>query len=198
MAFRTGVTAPFGDASGAAGDTLARRYAWQIPFVIDLGARFARSFFVGAYIGGALGSTGSDERIDAACVDDDENGRNDIACTSTSGRIGLEASYSFQPDDSLNPWIGYGIGFEVASASIRDDYHGVTESVTSTGVTYADIAVGLDFRKKVGIGPFFDVALGQFNNTTTDLGSRGTYKYKIEDKALHGWLTIGLRLVVNP
>ncbi|HWP09494.1 MAG TPA: hypothetical protein VNN72_27325 [Polyangiaceae bacterium] len=190
--------APFGDASGAPNDELARRYAWQIPLVIDVGGRFARSFFVGAYVGGALGSTGSDERIDAACVDDDENGHNDIACTSTSGRIGLEVAYSLQPDDSLNPWIGYGIGFEVASASMRDDYRGLTESVTSTGVTFADITVGLDFRKKIGIGPFFDVALGQFNNTTTDLGSRGRYKYKIEDRALHGWLTVGLRLVVNP
>src|SRR5678815_1099950 len=147
--------------------------------------RFARSYFVGFYIGGALGSTGSDEHIDAACVDDDENGQNDIACTSTSGRIGIEAMYSFQPDDSLNPWIGYGLGFEVASASIRDNYRGYTESVTSTGITYADIAVGLDFRKKVGIGPFFDIALGQFNNTKTDLGSRGKFSYKIDDHAIH-------------
>ena len=198
LAFRTGVTAPFGTASGAANDSLAHRYAWQIPLVIDIGARFSRSFFLGAYLGGALGSTGSDERVDAACIDDDENGRNDIACTSTSGRIGLEVLYSFQPDDSLNPWIGYGIGFEVASASIRDDYHGLTETVTSTGFTFADISAGLDFRKRVGVGPFVDVALGQFNNTTTDLGARGAYKYNIEDHAVHGWLTIGLRLVVNP
>src|SRR6185369_15606724 len=185
LAFRTGVMLPFGDASGAPNDSLGRRYAWEIPLVIDLGARFARSFFVGAYLGGALGSTGSDARVEAACIDDDENGRNDIACTVTTGRIVIEALYSFQPDQSLNPWVGYGIGFEVASASLTDRYRGLDESVTSTGITYADLSVGFDFRKKIGIGPFIDMALGQFNNTTTDLGARGRYKSKIDEHAIH-------------
>src|SRR5690348_1916838 len=36
-AFRTGVLFPFGDASGRSSDSLGRRYAWQIPFVVDLG-----------------------------------------------------------------------------------------------------------------------------------------------------------------
>jgi hypothetical protein len=198
LAFRTGLMVPFGDASGAPNDSLGRRYAWEIPLVIDIGARFARSFFVGAYLGFALGTTGSDARVDAACIDDDENGRNDIACTVATGRIGIEALYSFLPDESLNPWVGYGLGFEVASASLTDRYRGLEESVTSTGLTYADLSVGFDFRKKIGIGPFVDVALGQFNNTTTDLGARGRYKSKIDDHAIHGWLTLGLRMVVNP
>ena len=198
MAFRLGVTAPFGSASGAANDELARRYAWQLPLVVDIGGRFARSWFVGAYLGGGIGSTGSDERVDAACEDDDENGQNDIACNALSGRIGLEAFYSFLPDENLNPWIGYGVGFEVASASISDRSRGLKETVTSTGVTFADLTIGFDLRKKVGIGPFIDVALGRFNNTTTDFGARGSYKYAIDDRALHGWITLGVRLVINP
>jgi len=198
MAFRLGVAVPSGVATGASNDDLARRYAWQLPLVLDVGARFARSFFVGAYLGGAIGSTGSDERVDAACDDDDENGQNDIACTTTSGRVGLEVFYSFLPDEDLNPWVGYGIGFEVASASISDRYRGLKESVTSTGVTYADLSVGFDLRKKVGVGPFIDMALGQFNTTTTDFGARGRYKYSIDDRALHAWITLGIRLVINP
>ena len=198
MAFRLGVQAPFGDATGEANDALSRRYAWQIPLVLDIGARFARSFFVGAYLGGGIGSTGDDVRIDAACVDDDENGNNDIVCSATSGRVGIELLYSFQPDQTLNPWIGYGIGFEVASASLTDHYRGLEESVTSTGVTFADISLGFDYRKKIGVGPFVDLALGQFNTTTTDLGARGKYKYSIDDTALHAWLMFGLRMVINP
>lgn len=198
MAFRLGFQAPLGDATGEQNDALSRRYAWQVPLVLDIGARFARSFFVGAYLGAGIGATGDDAGVDAACVDDDENGNNDIVCSASTARLGLEVLYSFQPDQALNPWIGYGIGFEVASASINDRYKALEETVTSTGVTFADITVGLDLRKKIGVGPFLDFALGQFNTTTTDLGSRGKYKYSIENKALHAWLMFGLRMVINP
>lgn len=198
IAFRTGVMAPFGAATGEPGDDFARRYAWQIPVVVDIGARFARSFFVGAYVGFGIGATGSDARVDGACNDDDENGQNDIACSAVSARIGIEGLYSFLPDEGLNPWVGYGIGFEVTSASLTDRYRGLEETVSSTGMTYADISVGFDLRKKIGVGPFIDVALGQLNNTTTNLGARGTYKSQIEDGAVHGWVTVGVRFVVNP
>jgi hypothetical protein len=189
---------PFGAATGDPSDTLARRYAWQIPLVFDIGGRFSRSFFLGAYVGFALGTTGNDVRVDAACIDDDDNGQNDIVCSASSGKLGLELAYSFQPDERWNPWLGYGIGFEVASASISDHYRALEETVTSTGVTFAQLSAGVDLRGKVGGGPFVEAAVGQFNNTTTDLGTRGTFKYKIEDRALHTWLTLGLRMVVNP
>jgi hypothetical protein len=189
---------PFGDASGRANDTLARRYAWQIPLVIDVGGRFARSFFLGAYLGFGVGTTGSDLRVDAACTDDDDNGENDIVCSAASARIGLEMQYAFAPDQRYNPWVGYGIGFEVASASITDHYRALEETDTSTGVTFAQLSVGLDIRQKIGIGPFLEVALGQFNHTTTDLGERGSFKSTIEDRALHAWVMLGGRMVINP
>jgi len=190
--------APFGKASGEPNDELARRYAWQIPMVVDIGARFARSFFVGAFVGFGFGATGSDSRVEAACIDDDDNGQNEIACSAVSVRLGIEGLYSFLPDESLNPWVGYGIGYEGAVAELTDRYRGLEENVSSSGFTYADISVGFDLRKKLGVGPFIDVALGQFNRTVTDLGDRGTYKSKIENQALHGWLTLGFRFVVNP
>jgi hypothetical protein len=189
---------PFGNASGAATDELSRRYAWQIPFLVDVGARFARSFFLGGYLGFGIGSTGRDARVDGACDDNDENGRNDIACSAASFRIGLELQYSFAPSERINPWIGYGIGFEGASASIKDDYRGYDESDSSAGITYADFTAGFDLRHKVGFGPFIDAAFGQYRQTTTDLGERGKYHYTIENHALHVWLTLGLRFVVNP
>jgi hypothetical protein len=198
IAFRTGAMFPLGAASGASGDSLARRYAWQIPIVVDIGGRFARSFFLGGYVGFGLGSTGNDPRVDAACSDDDANGHNDMVCSAASFRLGIEMQYSFQPDEALNPWVGYGLGFEGASATIKDKYLGLEESDSSGGVTYAAFSAGLDVRQKVGLGPFLDVALGQFNQTTTDLGARGKFKYTIEDRTLHVWLTLGIRVVINP
>ncbi|HTQ05204.1 MAG TPA: hypothetical protein VMI54_15175 [Polyangiaceae bacterium] len=198
VAFRTGLLFPLGSASGAPGDSLGRRYAWQIPIVVDLGGRFARSFFLGGYLGFGVGATGYDKRVDAACTNKNASGQDDVVCAAASFRLGLEMQYSFQPGQHYNPWVGYGIGIEGSSASLDDKYHNLQESVTSSGVTYAQLSAGLDVRQKVGFGPLLEVALGQFDRTTTDLGPRGKYEYKISDRALHAWVMLGARIVVNP
>jgi hypothetical protein len=197
FAFRTGLTFPYGDATDQGGDALGTRYAWQIPIVIDLGARFAQSFFAGAYLGIGFGSTGSDTRLDAACRDDDDDGENDITCNVVSLRAGLEGSYSFQPGESLNPWVGYGIGYEATTATYTDHERGYKETVTSGGVTWAQLTLGLDLRKSIGVGPFLEVAIGEFNKTTTEIGT-DKYSVNIPDRALHAWIMLGLRFVVNP
>lgn len=188
---------PFGDASGRAGDSLGRRYAWQIPFAVDLGARFAESFFAGVYLGFGFGSTGSDPRLDLACDDDDEDGENDIVCTVWTLRAGLEGIYYFAPGGHTNPWVGYGIGYEASLASYTDRERGYSESVTSTGVTWAQLSAGIDFRKAVGIGPFLEVAIGEFRTTTTTIDDE-TFRLPMDDRALHAWIMLGGRLVTNP
>jgi hypothetical protein len=197
FAFRTGLTFPYGDATDAGGDALGDRYAWQVPIVLDLGARFAESFFAGVYLGIGFGSTGSDSELEAACRDDDDDGTNDITCNVLSLRAGLEGSYSFLPAEDLNPWIGYGIGYEATTATYTDHERGYKETVTSGGVTWAQLTLGLDLRKKIGVGPFLEVAVGEFNKTTTQIGKQ-KHVVNIPDKALHAWIMLGLRFVVNP
>jgi hypothetical protein len=196
-AFRTGVLVPFGAASGKGNDSLGRRYAWQIPFAVDLGARFADSFFAGVYFGFGFGSTGSDAQLDKACDDDDEDGENDIVCSVWTLRAGLEGNYSFSPGENMNPWVGYGIGYEAAIASYTDREQAYSETVTSSGITWAQLSAGIDFRKTVGIGPFLEVSIGEFRKTTTEIGEE-TFRLPMNDRALHAWIMIGGRLVTNP
>jgi hypothetical protein len=196
-AFRTGLLVPFGDASGQSGDSLGRRYAWQIPFAIDLGGRFAESFFAGVYFGFGFGSTGSDPRLELACDDDDEDGENDIVCSVWTLRAGIEGNYSFLPGGHANPWVGYGIGYETSIASYTDRERGYSETVTSSGITWAQLSAGIDFRKGVGIGPFVEVAIGEFRKTTTEIGDE-RFRLPMDDRALHAWIMLGGRLVTNP
>lgn len=196
-AFRTGILVPFGDASGRPGDSLGRRYAWQIPLLIDLGARFADSFFAGVYFGFGFGSTGSDPRLEAACDDDDDDGENDIVCSVWTLRAGLEGIYSFAPDQNFNPWVGYGIGYEAAIASYSDHEQGYGETITSSGITWAQLSAGFDIRKTVGLGPFLEVSIGEYRKTTTEIGDE-TFRLPMNDRALHAWILIGGRLVTNP
>jgi len=192
-----GVVFPMGHASDEGIDSLGGRYAWQLPIVLDLGARFLESYFAGVYLGIGFGSTGSDARLEAACTDDDVDGVNDITCNVVSLRAGIEASYSFMPGEKMNPWLGYGFGYETTTATYTDNERGYKESVTSSGLTFAQLAFGLDMRRSIGVGPFVEAAIGQFNDTTTEIGDE-RYEVDIDDKAIHAWVMLGLRLVVNP
>jgi hypothetical protein len=194
--FRTGVSAPMGDASGDPGDKLARRYAWQVPFALDLGAKVTRFVFVGGYLHLGFGAEGSDARVEDLCDDDDEDWENDVGCSAVSVRLGLEAQYHFEPAARMNPWLGYGIGFEAGIQSITDNT-GYRENNTASGITWAQLSGGLDFRHAVGIGPFAEFAFGRYTTTRTETGNQVSTT-KIDDRAWHVWTTVGLRMVVRP
>jgi len=198
MALRTGAQLPVGDATGEPGDSLSRRYAWQWPVAIDLGAKLMPELFVGAYFGFGIGSTGSDTRLEADCDDDDENFENEISCNAASLKLGLEAHYFFSPSARMTPWIGYGIGYESASAWISDTENGYDETVRANGFTYAEISFGLDLRYRIGFGPYASAAIGGFTRTTTEIGGKKVYEGPIDDQALHAWINLGFRFVVNP
>jgi hypothetical protein len=197
-AFRSGFSLPFGDATGAPSDTLRRRYAWQIPIVVDLGAKVTPAIFVGGYLHVGFGSEGSDAQVEGYCDDNDSNLENDVSCSVVTLRIGVEGHYHFQPDQKVNPWLGYGIGYEAAIQSLTDRQRGYSETNTSSGVTYAQLSGGVDFRALVGGGPFMELSLGRFTHATVEQNGRKVFSGDIEDRAFHAWLTMGLRLVVRP
>jgi hypothetical protein len=198
MALRTGAQFPVGDATGAPSDGFSRRYAWQWPVAIDLGAKLMPELFVGAYFGFGVGSTGSDTRLEAECDDDDDNLENEISCNAASLKLGLEGQFSFAPSSRTNPWIGYGFGYENASAWISDTENGYDETVRMNGFTYAEISFGLDLRHRIGFGPYVSAAIGGFTRTTTEVGGKTVYEGTIDDQALHAWINLGFRFVVNP
>jgi hypothetical protein len=198
MALRFGVAFPLGDATGAPGDSLGARYAWQVPFVVDIGAKILPSLFIGGYLGYAFGAEGSDPLVEALCNDNDEDLENDVSCSAGTIRLGLEVQYHFMPGEKMNGWVGYGAGFEASSESIQDHQQGYNENTTASGFTVAELSGGLDFRSKVvGAGPYMAVQIGRFTKSTTEVGSLQT-KADIEDPAWHAWFTLGFRMVLFP
>ncbi len=196
-AFRTGVMFPGGKASGRPGDSLSARYSWAVPFMFDLGFKPTENIFVGTYFGLAWGAEGSYAPIEGACNDNDDDLENDVACNSVTLRLGLEGQYHFAPAERWNPWVGYGFGVESTVQTIEE--RGVrTESTTSSGLTYAQLSGGVDFRTAIGIGPFFEASVGRFNSSRTEVDNVETFDGDIDDRALHYWLTLGIRLVVRP
>jgi len=191
--FDVGLSIPVGSASGAPGDKLGERYSVQLPLIAEVGRIIEHSFYAGIYLGLALGGQGQSERVAGECSADDA-----VTCRSGSGMAGLAVQYSINPGARFSPWLGYGIGFELSQLEVEDPADERDERVTSTGITYARLSAGLDVREKVGFGPFVQVALGQFTSTETKLKGSGEFERRIEDRALHAWITLGARVVLNP
>ena len=114
-------------------------------------------------------------------------------------RLGLEVQYHFKPSETLNPWLGYGAGFESATQSIDDREQGYSETTALSGYTYAQLSGGFDLRKKtVGFGPYAELALGRFTQTSTEVNGVETASGDIADPAWHAWLSLGFRMVLFP
>jgi hypothetical protein len=199
MAFRTGLSFPVGDVSGAPGDSLGARYAWQVPLVFDIGAKIGPSVFLGAYLGFGFGAEGSDPVVEGLCDDDDDNLENDVSCSAVTVRFGFEAQYHFMPGEKMNAWVGYGAGWEAATQTLSDRTQGYSESTTAHGFTYASLSGGLDFRTRVvGAGPYAEVAAGRFTRQTTEVSNVEAGEGDISDPAWHAWISLGLRMVLFP
>ena len=200
MALRLGWMSPAGNTSGASGDSLPARFSGQLPLLLGLGGKITDSLYVGGYLGASFGSDGSDVRVERACTDSDDNLHNDIACNSMTLRIGLEAQYHFMPSASVNPWLGYGIGPELASQSITDRVRARDENTTVTGWEYARLAFGVDFRlaRGIGGGPLLEGTLGEFTHSRTEINGKVAHTGAISNTALHGWVSLGVRFVLFP
>ncbi len=199
MGFRLGLAFPIGEATGEPSDSLAARYAWQVPLALDAGVKIGPNVFVGAYFGYAFGAEGSDPFVEALCDDNDEDLENDVDCDASTLRIGLEVQYHFAPTEKMNAWVGYGAGYETSDETITDRQQGYTERTIASGFTIAKLDGGLDFRSKVmGAGPYLEVAIGQFTKGTTEIGSAETWSGDIPDAAWHAWLAVGFRMVLFP
>jgi hypothetical protein len=194
-----GALIPLGSATGGRGDTMDARYSWQwMPLEIGLGAKIIDELYIGGYMNFGLGYEGSDERTSAHC-NAGNDAIDDVSCSSFSFRAGLEVRYSFTPDDTINPWLGYGFGFTSASQYISDAGR-YAETSTAQGLELARITGGLDFRLKrgFGLGPYAMVSLGRYTHERTEINNVSVSSADIASPAVHGWLAFGLRLVAYP
>jgi outer membrane biosynthesis protein TonB len=150
----------------------------KIPIWLDLGYRITPSLLVGLY-GQIAPST-------MKCPDQ-------FFCSgATVMRFGAQVQYGFSPEASFAPWAGLGIGYEIASGSLKTG--GIEGSFTVKGVEFLNLQAGADFMvsKAVGVGPFLSFSLGRYSSGdfeiagTTDTGG-------IAKKEFHEWLVLGVR-----
>ncbi len=190
LAARTGYASPIGTLQR--GEPLREHVAGAIPFWLDVGYRFARRWFVGAYghYGLALRSATADTR----CPD----------CQYTWVRYGAQVQYRPFISGNTNVWVGLGIGQELLNVAIDEE----RRSASSTrGWELLNAQFGAEWEPTtgLGLGPFLSISVDSFSSRTLTC-ERDTFCSLAERRVVetldrgttHGWFSFGLRVVALP
>jgi hypothetical protein len=194
LALRLGYGIPFGDtsanASGAAAP-LGDQLQGEIPIWIDVGYRFARSWFVGAYLQLGIGIVNKDKAAGGNLCN-----QPGVSCKGSDVRLGVEGTYSFSPGQSFNPWIGLGTGYEWVS--LQGESSTGNGEFTFKGWEYFTLQVGGDFSlsRVFALGPYASFGLGQYSSSNVTLGST-TFSGDVANMKAHAWLQLGVKGTLN-
>ena len=163
------------DANEASGAGFASYLGVLFSFGADVGYRLTPHWYVGGYFaaGPATNPIGSQTNCTGS-----------LQCSLNDLRFGLDAKYLGSPQANTDPWIGAGIGWEIANISTD------AAAFASYGPEFLHLRAGLDFRlsQHIYVGPEAMFAMGVFTN---GLGKNAASGADIS-AALHEWLSIGV------
>lgn len=144
-------------------------FSTQFTAILEAGYRPIPEAMIGAY-GGASGGSGS-----------------------STLRAGVEAMVFFLPGSLIDPFIGYGIGWESGSGSFGGD------EGTYRGLEIARLSAGFDARleESFGIGPVVDLGIGRYSSFSGSTRG-GARDESLGLRAAHQWLMVGVRGVLFP
>lgn len=198
LSLRTGYMIPMGAIQGSKTTTVAGvsfsqpesklgdNVSGGIPLWLDAGYFVTPNILVGLYAQYAFISV---KDYDAAKGTGCPTGAD---CSASDLRIGLQGQYHLSPMESLDPWFGLGVGYEAASVTAKAG--GQEFSSSYTGLEFLNLQGGADFKVAdgFGVGPFVSFSLGQYSSAKVESGG-ATISQDIDPKAMHEWLTLGVK-----
>lgn len=188
LGLRTGFGIPLGDSTKSM--ALNKTFAGTVPLWIDVGYRFNPNFSAGGFFQYGLGFMEK-----GGC-------REDLSCSASVVRFGVQAAYNFEPTAVFAPWVGLGIGYEMATVSWTEQ--GSDLDWTWRGIEYLNLQYGADFKvtPQLSFGPFLTFSIGRYS-TRTIVETSGTNSLTqsvhipSDYQAMHQWLQVGLRGTFN-
>jgi Outer membrane protein beta-barrel domain len=187
LSLNAGFALPLGNATGGNNSvSMSNVINFAVPFGAQVGYRIAGVVFVGlTFTYGPFGSPSSN--LYPPCA---ESG---VSCHSSFVRGGFSVQWHPLGSRGFDPYVGVGLGYEWLNITINNN--GLSASAQYSGFNWGDIPVGIDFRlsKAVRFGPFIDFTLGEYRTGT--ISEPSTIGGTISPRALHFWLSFGVRIV---
>jgi len=141
----------------------------QVPIGLDVGYMVTPHILLGTY-----GQYGVNTH----------NWSNCDGCTAHDLHLGLQAQYHFDRDRVVDPWFGLGAGYESLAVTQAG------EDRSFQGWQLLTLQGGVDFRTThaLTIGPFASVSFDEYVRQ-----SRGGDSFGVHPKAIHEWITFGVK-----
>jgi hypothetical protein len=171
---------------GASGDDLGNIFSGQIPIWIDAGYRATPHLYGGAFFQYGVAFLADKLTSVAMC-------NNGMSCSGNDILVGVDFHYHFSPQETFDPWIGAGIGYEWLNVNLSQG--SASASIQTKGWQFLNLQLGGDYKvsPEFGIGPFVMLSLGQFDTASLSGNSGTNQSNSISNQALHEWFTIGAR-----
>jgi hypothetical protein len=180
LGLRTGYAIPVMDAVGGGNGALSNFVNGMIPIWIDAGYKLNPNIYLGA-----------DFQYGIILINNDKTGcgMSGANCSANDVMFGVNFHYHLMPDQTFDPWAGVGIGYEILQSS------NATSSSDLNGFQFLNLQVGGDYKAtpELGIGPFLMFSLGQYSNCGASYMGMSAGSCSINQQAMHGWVTIGIR-----
>lgn len=175
LAFRASVAVPAGNVSE--NSSLSQVVGLQFPLALDVGYRFGPYVFVGAtgqYAFGTLGSLSCDPSA---------------SCSQSGGQVGAEVLLHPLGRPAIDPWFGLGFGFEWLI--LTESSGGQSLDLSLGGFDFLLVTAGVEFAVgPIRLGPFVGFTMGEYTHLTSG--------QVVTNKALHFWLSAGIKVTVFP
>lgn len=186
LGLRAAYAVPFGGAGD--GTDLRELTTGAAPAQLDLSWRFDERWAAGAYFAWGPTFVASDARASLRA-----QGARDVS-GHFEQRLGLQAIYTLRSSPRFSPWVGVSAGVEwtrYADATLADGrelevgVRGLEAGLQLGG----DVSLGRSFT----IGPFAAFNVGQYRTRLgwTEGGEEETSS--VHDRAVHGWLQLGVK-----
>jgi hypothetical protein len=156
----------------------------SIPLQLDAGVTLFRRWFVGAYL-----QYGWNVLQVGQCKVGD-------SCKLTGLRVGLQGLFSLH-EQGDTPWVGVGTGYEWLFTQYSGPGYATTLDVG--GWEFVNLQAGYDVVVAPGwkVGPWISGSVGEFSRASRKDSGQNTDQ-NIPNKAVHGWLQLGVKGSFGP
>jgi hypothetical protein len=159
---------------------LADLYAGEIPIELEASYRFTHAISAGVYAGYAYGLVSSNE-VEGVKA-------SDALSSIQTLRLGVQGEYELAKVGPAFPYATVRVGYVAETLKSRTG-----ADAKASGWEYFTLVGGADFEvaERFAVGPFVSFSLGQY--TTEKSSGEASQSIPSSERALHEWLTIGVR-----